>query len=157
MDYARNVAPFRVVRKPVSPKLCEEINVSAGYNYHILHPDGRVGDMQLIFASIDQYEDIGLCSLSTQFEQLGFDPRDTLSHLNEFYPNGRNLDEYTSDHMRTGVGSTMFNTAIQDAKDYGAKGMVVISGRPSMRSFVKKKGLEKADARGFKWYVLFGR
>ena len=149
MDYARNVAPFRVVRKPVSPKICSEIDVSAGYNYRILHPDGRVGDAQLVFASVDQFNRMGL---STSFGDAELRPDETLAHINEFYPNGRCLDEFSGEYMRTGVGSAVLQIMKKDALEQGSSVMFAISGRPScVPSCTRRpssKGRIRADSSG---------
>ncbi len=127
-----------------------DLGWAAGYQYEIRFPDDRWGDAQLILRPIRDYK--VHTTVYEALERAGLKPDETLAHLNEFYPNGRALNEETGEHMRESVGSEMLNVTTVDALEMGAKAMFVFTAKKSMRSFLGKKGF--AQHGKYRWYKL---
>ena len=114
------------------------------YSFYFADGDRTNGDAQVIFAPLASLADHLRAPLLTK----GLADTDLLVHLNEFYPNGRALDESEGAHMREGVGTEVLNLLIEEARARGARGMYVFTGKTSMTSFLAKHGFESLVGTG---------
>jgi len=110
-----------------------------GYHYKIpALKDKPEGEVQLIFKRVSDM----LPEVQEVLSAHGLKPEDRIAHLNEFYPNGKGLDEKTGEHMKRGVGTEVLNFLTEQCIAQGARAIYVFSVKPSMRSFLLKKGFE---------------
>lgn len=146
---SQNIQLFKLKRKKsIGRHLPFSINVFPD------RPDKK-GDAQLFFQSLDDM--VGSDKndkVAIVFSERDIKPSDIVAHLNEFYPNGRGLDEKKDEHMREGVGTLVLNQLIDEAKANGAKVIYVFTGKVSMVNFLKKHGFECLDA-GRNWHRFF--
>lgn len=127
---------FRIERAPIDWGV-------DGYQYRILHADGRTGDAQLLFTRQNESH----TKLNIQADS------GLLAHINEFYPNGRGLDENSGENMRAGCGSEILNVLLADAAERRAELAYVFTGKPSMQAFLKKKDFQPAR-QGKNWVIF---
>ena len=110
-----------------------------GYQYKIKPSEQTPeGDAQLIYKNADETIEEVRSVLLAHGLQLG----DRIVQLNEFYPNGRGLDEEVGEGMRKGVGTSVLADLEVRAIAQGAKAVYAFSMKPSMQSFLKKMGFE---------------
>ena len=117
-----------------------------GDQYTFLFPDNIKGDAQLIYQPLSDwtlgYGGKGFYhALSTQ----GMSDDAVIAHLNEFYPNGRGLNEGTNERMRTGRGSSALSYLWDESIKRKARIMYVFSGAQSMQAFLMKKDFIRFD------------
>jgi hypothetical protein len=117
------------------------------YKFEFPNSTDKKGDAQLFFQSLDDLVGSDKNNkIAIVLSKRGIEPSDIISHLNEFYPNGRALDEKKGEHMREGVGTVVLNQLIDEARANGAKVIYVFTGKESMVNFLKKHGFERLDA-----------
>ena len=108
------------------------------FTFTFSESDRLQGDAQIIFAPLASLPDV----LSAPLLEQGLTRTDLVVQLNEFYPNGRALDEVKGTHMREGVGTAVLKLLIDEGKARGAKAMHICTEKESMTQFLKKHGLE---------------
>jgi hypothetical protein len=121
--------------------LKEKLNWSApvdGHSYTFQADDERVGDATLIYKPVERYKNSQ--RIYRGLIALGLEDSDKIAHLNEFYPNGRGLDEDLAENMRKGFGSTALEHLISESVNEGAKAMYASTDKRSMQRFLEKKG-----------------
>ena len=125
-----------------------------GYRYKIVSPEGTspTGDAaELIYITAND----ALAEVRSFLLAHGLAAEDRIVHLNQFYPNGRGLDEATSENMRQGVGGAVLKYLEAKAVEQGARAMYVYTVKISMQNFLSKNGFENP---GFKnsYVKIFG-
>ncbi len=126
----KTLFPFEVNRTII------EISGRPGYNYNFFFQEGRLQGMaEILFSLVKSYD--CLPPVSQLYRELGLQPDQSVAHLNRFYPNGQGLPD-DSELMRRGVGTAALELITADAKEFGAKGMHVFSGRSGMKHFIRK-------------------
>lgn len=111
-----------------------------GYQYKIEFPDDIKGDARLIFETL--IERIGTYIFQVLVRK-GLNKEDKIVQLNEFYPNGKGLDEKNGENMKEGRGTTVLDYLIKKAIAEGAKAMCAFTGKTSMQSFLLKHDFEE--------------
>ena len=115
-----------------------EIYWTTGYDYKFIFEEDRPnGDAQLILNRLRSNQSL---TKYIGIENLGLNPDDVHAHLNEFYPNGRGLDEQSGEYMRQGIGTEALELIINDALEQNARVMFVYTSKESMIKFLDKNG-----------------
>ena len=129
------VPSFKITKNPI-----EWYKPEIAIQYDIIFNGNRPnGDAQLFLRKVSDYED---SIFYQELLSLGVDQDGVLAHLNEFYPNGRGLEDDNPEHQkltRLGIGKTVLEKITNDALEHNAKVMYVFStGRKSMIDFLEK-------------------
>ncbi len=83
-------------------------------------------------------------SLFSVLSELGVQPQDTVTRIEEFYPYGEGLtEEELKKYSRHGLGTILLKFAEMDSKQENAKATYIVSETDSGTSFFRKKGLEE--------------
>lgn len=114
------------------------LGLFTGYHYTIIFQEDRPhGDAEVILKPVSHFGPLGIYEV---FQKGELRPDDIAANLNQFYPNGKGLDEKSGKYMRQGVGSMVLERIVEDCLEHDAKVMVAFTGQDSMKSFLLKHG-----------------
>jgi len=110
-----------------------------------LDSERREGDAQMVYRKLDWFGRIKDDKLHTILTERGVKPDEIIAQINEFYPNGRGLEEDIEKYMKGGYGSEVLNFLIDESKAKGAKVIFVFSIKSKMHNFLNKHGFEPLE------------
>jgi hypothetical protein len=121
-----------------------ELEFPPGYNYLISFEDKNrpEGDACLIVMPFGNIRDE---EFYLALEKEGIGPNDMVAFLQGFSPNGLRADELRPELTRKGVGTSVLEIIMNDARSYNAKIMYSYTHKESMKGFLIKNNFTVLD------------